>query len=70
MQKNCDSSEIHILKNSALYKHGGPRGPEAFTVLGTSMPLVFSDLDLQEVIPELDLSYVLTFYTLFIYSNI
>lgn len=57
-------------QNSALYKHGGPRGPEAFTVLGTSMPLVFSDPDLQEVRPELDLSYVLTFYTLFIYSNI
>lgn len=46
-------------QNSALYKHGGPRDPEAFTVLGTSMPLVFSDPDLQEVIPELDLSSTL-----------
>lgn len=46
-------------QNSALYKHGGPRDPEAFTVLGTSMPLVFSDPDLKEVIPELDLSSTL-----------
>ncbi|OWK02147.1 hypothetical protein Celaphus_00017935, partial [Cervus elaphus hippelaphus] len=41
-------------QNSALCKHGGPRGPEAFIVLGTSMTLVFSDPHLQEVIPEVD----------------
>ncbi|XP_055277675.1 B-cell CLL/lymphoma 9 protein-like [Moschus berezovskii] len=28
-------------QNSALYKHGSPRSPEAFIVLGTSMPLSF-----------------------------
>uniref|UniRef100_A0A6I8NQ71 BCL9 transcription coactivator n=1 Tax=Ornithorhynchus anatinus TaxID=9258 RepID=A0A6I8NQ71_ORNAN len=51
----------------ALCKPGGPAGgPEAFAVLGNSLPSVFADPDLQEVIrpgaagiPEFDLSRII-----------
>ncbi|XP_015673199.1 B-cell CLL/lymphoma 9 protein [Protobothrops mucrosquamatus] len=50
----------------ALCKSGGPGGPDSFTVLGNSMPSVFSDPELQEVIrpgatgiPEFDLSRII-----------
>ncbi|XP_031230782.1 B-cell CLL/lymphoma 9 protein isoform X1 [Mastomys coucha] len=50
----------------ALCKPGGPGAPDSFTVLGNSMPSVFTDPDLQEVIrpgatgiPEFDLSRII-----------
>lgn len=52
--------------DAALCKPGGPGGPDSFTVLGNSMPSVFTDPDLQEVIrpgatgiPEFDLSRII-----------
>ncbi|XP_055978677.1 B-cell CLL/lymphoma 9 protein isoform X3 [Sorex fumeus] len=52
--------------DAALCKPGGPGGPDPFTVLGNSMPSVFTDPDLQEVIrpgatgiPEFDLSRII-----------
>ncbi|XP_077012009.1 B-cell CLL/lymphoma 9 protein [Tamandua tetradactyla] len=52
--------------DAALCKPGGPGGPEPFAVLGGSMPSVFADPDLQEVvrpgaagIPEFDLSRII-----------
>uniref|UniRef100_A0A2K5CT85 B-cell CLL/lymphoma 9 protein n=1 Tax=Aotus nancymaae TaxID=37293 RepID=A0A2K5CT85_AOTNA len=36
--------------DAALCKPGGPGGPDSYTVLGNSMPSVFTDPDLQEVI--------------------
>lgn len=52
--------------DAALCKPGGPGAPDSFTVLGNSMPSVFTDPDLQEVIrpgatgiPEFDLSRII-----------
>ncbi|CAK6439825.1 unnamed protein product [Pipistrellus nathusii] len=52
--------------DAALCKPGGPGGPDSFAVLGNSMPSVFTDPDLQEVIrpgatgiPEFDLSRII-----------
>ncbi|XP_048207855.1 B-cell CLL/lymphoma 9 protein isoform X2 [Perognathus longimembris pacificus] len=52
--------------DTALCKPGGPGGPDSFAVLGNSMPSVFTDPDLQEVIrpgatgiPEFDLSRII-----------
>ncbi|XP_048669833.1 B-cell CLL/lymphoma 9 protein isoform X6 [Marmota marmota marmota] len=52
--------------DAALCKPGAPGGPDSFTVLGNSLPSVFTDPDLQEVIrpgatgiPEFDLSRII-----------
>ncbi|XP_070463699.1 B-cell CLL/lymphoma 9 protein isoform X6 [Equus przewalskii] len=52
--------------DAALCKPGGPGAPDSFAVLGNSMPSVFTDPDLQEVIrpgatgiPEFDLSRII-----------
>ncbi|XP_011364618.1 B-cell CLL/lymphoma 9 protein isoform X3 [Pteropus vampyrus] len=52
--------------DAALCKPGGPGGPDSFAVLGSSVPSVFTDPDLQEVIrpgatgiPEFDLSRII-----------